>query len=181
SLHFLRSSTPFPAGQIFSTPLNAKSLFTPPDDHSSFCSTVDGFQGSEADLIIVSLVRNNDKGSLRSALGFLVDERRMNVLLSRARYQLIIIGSYQFIKEWAGQIEKAPSFSGYQDGEFLAKLFSKLESYRQQEKLTLLPWTELSPSTQINQKKPNSNRKRNPIQVNKPNNLSARNNNGDKK
>ena len=156
-------------------------LFTPPDDHSSFCSTVDGFQGSEADLIIVSLVRNNDKGSLRSALGFLVDERRMNVLLSRARYQLIIIGSYQFIKEWAGQIEKAPSFSGYQDGEFLAKLFSKLESYRQQEKLTLLPWTELSPSTQINQKKPNSNRKRNPIQVNKPNNLSARNNNGDKK
>jgi hypothetical protein len=63
-----------------------------------FCGTVDSAQGSEADLVIVSLVRNNHKTGT-PALGFLRDRRRMNVLLSRARQQLVLIGSLEFLHE----------------------------------------------------------------------------------
>lgn len=51
-------------------------------------NTIDSFQGQEADLIIISLVRSNDKGEI----GFLADLRRMNVALSRAKKRLIVIG-----------------------------------------------------------------------------------------
>lgn len=61
--------------------------------------TVDSFQGGEADVIVVSLVRNNDHSSVRNALGFLADARRMNVLLSRARWQLVLVASIDFLKE----------------------------------------------------------------------------------
>lgn len=64
-----------------------------------YVETVDSFQGSEADVVIVSLVRNNDHSNVKSALGFLSDFRRMNVLLSRARWQLVLIGSMEFLAE----------------------------------------------------------------------------------
>lgn len=51
-------------------------------------NTVDGFQGQERDVIIISLVRSNDKGNI----GFLTDLRRMNVAITRARMKLIILG-----------------------------------------------------------------------------------------
>lgn len=51
-------------------------------------NTVDGFQGQERDVIIISLVRSNDSGQI----GFLRDLRRMNVAMTRARMKLIIIG-----------------------------------------------------------------------------------------
>jgi len=51
-------------------------------------NTVDGFQGQERDVIIISLVRSNDEGSI----GFLQDLRRMNVAITRARMKLIILG-----------------------------------------------------------------------------------------
>jgi ATP-dependent RNA/DNA helicase IGHMBP2 len=51
-------------------------------------STVDGFQGREAEAIVVDLVRCNDQ----SELGFLADTRRMNVALTRARRLLLVIG-----------------------------------------------------------------------------------------
>jgi superfamily I DNA and/or RNA helicase len=60
--------------------------------------TVDSSQGSEADLVIVSLVRNNHRTGV-SALGFLRDPRRMNVLLSRAKQQLVLVGSLEFLQE----------------------------------------------------------------------------------
>jgi hypothetical protein len=60
--------------------------------------TVDGFQGNEADLVILSLVRNN-AGSGARALGFLRDRRRMNVALSRAKSKLVIVGSPSFLVE----------------------------------------------------------------------------------
>jgi serine/threonine protein kinase len=60
-------------------------------------ATVDEFQGSEADIVIVSLVRNNPLPPWAS-VGFLKEANRMNVLLSRARHKLIIIGSWDFFK-----------------------------------------------------------------------------------
>ena len=63
-----------------------------------FCDTVDSFQGDEADIVIVSMVRNNDHSNPQSALGFLTEIRRMNVLLSRAKWQLVIVGSIQFFE-----------------------------------------------------------------------------------
>jgi hypothetical protein len=60
-------------------------------------ATVDSFQGNEADLVIVSLVRNNHHSNVRNALGFLTDFRRMNVLLSRARWRLVLVGSKEFL------------------------------------------------------------------------------------
>ena len=52
-------------------------------------NTVDGFQGQERDVVIISLVRSNDDGQI----GFLSDLRRMNVAMTRARHQLIILGN----------------------------------------------------------------------------------------
>ncbi|WPR73874.1 AAA domain-containing protein [Algoriphagus sp. NG3] len=50
--------------------------------------TVDGFQGQERDLMMISLTRSNEKGEI----GFLSDERRMNVALTRAKRKLVLIG-----------------------------------------------------------------------------------------
>ncbi|MCM1489584.1 MAG: AAA domain-containing protein [Muribaculum sp.] len=53
--------------------------------------TVDGFQGQERDVIVISMVRSNEEGNI----GFLRDLRRMNVAMTRARMKLIIIGSVE--------------------------------------------------------------------------------------
>jgi superfamily I DNA and/or RNA helicase len=52
-------------------------------------STIDNFQGEEADIVVLSLVRNYDKGSI----GFMKEPERVNVILSRARCGLIMLGS----------------------------------------------------------------------------------------
>ncbi len=51
-------------------------------------NTVDGFQGQERDIILISMVRANENGKI----GFLRDLRRMNVAITRARMKLIILG-----------------------------------------------------------------------------------------
>ena len=53
--------------------------------------TVDGFQGQERDVIVISLVRDNADGNI----GFLRDLRRMNVAITRARMKIIIVGNAQ--------------------------------------------------------------------------------------
>lgn len=50
--------------------------------------TVDSFQGSEASVVIVSMVRSNNN----SSIGFLSDSRRLNVAITRAKDLLIIVG-----------------------------------------------------------------------------------------
>ena len=52
-------------------------------------NTVDGFQGQERDIIVISLVRANEEGEI----GFLSDIRRMNVAMTRARMKLFILGN----------------------------------------------------------------------------------------
>ena len=54
-------------------------------------NTVDGFQGQERDVIVISMVRSNDEGQI----GFLRDLRRMNVAITRARMKVIILGNRQ--------------------------------------------------------------------------------------
>lgn len=51
-------------------------------------NTIDGFQGQERDVVYISLVRSNEKGEI----GFLNDHRRMNVAMTRARKQLVVVG-----------------------------------------------------------------------------------------
>ena len=51
-------------------------------------NTVDGFQGQERDIIVISMVRSNEEGQI----GFLRDLRRMNEAITRARMKLIILG-----------------------------------------------------------------------------------------
>jgi superfamily I DNA and/or RNA helicase len=65
-----------------------KSEFLKPFRSLITVNTVDGFQGQERDIIIISLVRSNDEGQI----GFLRDLRRMNVAITRARMKLIILG-----------------------------------------------------------------------------------------
>ena len=70
--------------------------------------TIDGFQGMERDLIIISLVRSNDDGKI----GFVNDPRRINVMLTRAKRGLIVIGNKNCMeknviwKRWINFVEK---------------------------------------------------------------------------
>ena len=79
-----------------SSSLSNLSSFSPAVDMRDFCGTVDSFQGGEADGVIVSMVRNNHHVNPARALGFLRDNRRMNVILSRAKWRLIMVGSLSF-------------------------------------------------------------------------------------
>ena len=65
-----------------------KSEFFKPFRRFISVNTVDGFQGQERDIIVISLVRSNEEGQI----GFLRDLRRMNVAITRARMKVIIVG-----------------------------------------------------------------------------------------
>jgi DNA replication ATP-dependent helicase Dna2 len=60
------------------------------------CSTVDQFQGKDKDCILISLVRNNDYGGIGDLLK---DWKRLNVLLTRSKKKLILIGSKETFRK----------------------------------------------------------------------------------
>lgn len=75
--------------------------------------TVDGFQGQERDLMMISLTRSNEKGEI----GFLADTRRMNVALTRAKRKLVLIGD-------SGTLTQNPFFDE------LLRYFETQDGYR---------------------------------------------------
>ena len=95
--------------QLLRKELRKREFFSP-YRHLLTVNTVDGFQGQERDIILISLVRSNDGGDI----GFLRDLRRMNVAITRARMKLIILGSsetmtshpfYKKLYEYVGQLK----------------------------------------------------------------------------
>jgi superfamily I DNA and/or RNA helicase len=75
-------------------------------------NTVDAFQGREKDIIMINCVRSNSSASLKGSLGFLVDERRMNVAITRAKHFLFIIGNSLTLGKnpaWAGLTKECQS------------------------------------------------------------------------
>jgi superfamily I DNA and/or RNA helicase len=75
-------------------------------------NTIDSFQGQEADVVYISLVRSNAAGEI----GFLKDYRRMNVAMTRARKGLIVIGDSAtlandpFYAQWMDWVEKSGGY-----------------------------------------------------------------------
>lgn len=81
--------SPYKAQVQYLRQLLRRDEFFKPYRHALTVNTVDGFQGQERDVILISLVRANEEGQI----GFLGDLRRMNVAMTRARMKLIILGN----------------------------------------------------------------------------------------
>jgi superfamily I DNA and/or RNA helicase len=93
--------------------------------------TVDSFQGNEADVVVISMVRNNDLEP-PTGLGFIPDPFRLNVLASRAARLLVFVGSWDFFiwqtKDLASErVEK------------MKKLMEALQGYRDDGRLLFIP------------------------------------------
>lgn len=84
--------------------LTKKQNITVCDINGLIVASVDAFQGREKNIIVMSCVRSNDEGNI----GFMTDERRMNVALTRARYSFILCGDAKCFsknKLWGRYIE----------------------------------------------------------------------------
>lgn len=111
--------------------------FTPGIETNEFCGTVDSFQGGEADIVVVSLVRNNAHATPAKALGFLRDNRRMNVLLSRAKWRMVLVGSLSFYRNVAETAKKLPD----QDIGFVTKFLDALDTAVCAKEAHIVPWS----------------------------------------
>ena len=80
--------SPYKAQVQYLRGLIRRDAFFKPYRQAITVNTVDGFQGQERDVIIISLVRANEEGNI----GFLNDLRRMYVAMTRARMKLVIMG-----------------------------------------------------------------------------------------
>ena len=103
--------SPYKAQVQYLRQLLKKDAFFKPYRPLITVNTVDGFQGQERDVILISLVRANEEGQI----GFLNDLRRMNVAITRARMKLIILGDastltrhpfYKKLYEYVGTLEE---------------------------------------------------------------------------
>ncbi|KAL6453383.1 HCS1 DNA polymerase alpha-associated DNA helicase A [Candida maltosa Xu316] len=87
-------------------------------DNEIEISTVDGFQGREKEIIILTLVRSNDSREI----GFLSEQRRLNVAITRPKRQLCVIGDLElmsqsnsdFLKKWCKYVEEGDSDEPYE-------------------------------------------------------------------
>lgn len=104
--------SPYRAQVQYLKRLIKKRAFFKPFRHLISVNTVDGFQGQERDVILISMVRCNQDGQI----GFLRDLRRMNVAITRARMKLIILGD-------------APTMTRHP---FYKKLFNYIQALRGQ-------------------------------------------------
>ncbi|KAF8424475.1 P-loop containing nucleoside triphosphate hydrolase protein [Tirmania nivea] len=66
-------------------------------------SSIDGFQGREKDVVVISLVRSNDAGEI----GFLREGRRMNVAVTRPKRCLVVVGDGETLRGRGGGGDKA--------------------------------------------------------------------------
>lgn len=69
---------------------------------------MDAFQGREKDIIIFNCVRSNFSSTLQGSIGFLADERRLNVAITRPRHFLFIVGNSETLKKspvWSNMIK----------------------------------------------------------------------------
>jgi superfamily I DNA and/or RNA helicase len=89
------------------------------------------------------MVRNNGHATPAKALGFLRDNRRMNVLLSRAKWKLVMVGSLRFYENIVGL---AQTFSEDEIG-FLRKFLKALEATQKAGDASIIPWTKLNGET----------------------------------
>ena len=89
--------SPYKAQVYYLRRLLKKTSFFKPLRRLLTVHTVDGFQGQERDVILISLVRANEAGKI----GFLSDLRRMNVAITRARMKLIILGDASTLSRYA--------------------------------------------------------------------------------
>ena len=74
-------------------------------EHASRVHTVDAFQGREADVVVASLVRDKlgRRPEPRATVGHVATPARINVMLSRARELLVVVGRFQIYAEHAGK------------------------------------------------------------------------------
>jgi hypothetical protein len=94
--------------------------------------TVDSFQGRQANVVAVSLVRNNEHKDERRGIGFLADKRRAAVMFSRAESLLIVVGCSQHFKCFQGE-ESKWIYEVYQYIEQYGQVVSSTEFVRPQD------------------------------------------------
>jgi AAA domain len=75
-----------------------------PESFRPFIHIVDSFQGRQADIVIVSLVRTNfqPEDDPFARLGYLASDERINVMLSRARHLLVCVGNHDHFERSRG-------------------------------------------------------------------------------
>jgi hypothetical protein len=117
--------------------------FDPAVGNEEYWGTVDSFQGDQADLVLISMVRNNGHANPGKALGFLRDDRRMNVLLSRAKWRMIVIGSLEFYRNI---VELSASMPDTDIG-FMRRFIDSLERAKSEGEAVIVPWKRLSGGT----------------------------------
>jgi AAA domain len=99
----------------------------------------DSAKEGEADVVLISLVRNNSHATPAKALGFLRDNRRMNVLLSRAKWRLVLVGSLSFYRNVLQISKKLPD----QDIGFLEQFLQALDEAVQAKEGTIVSYAKL--------------------------------------
>jgi len=101
-------------------------------------ATVDGFQGSECDIIVLSCVRSHlhltKDGQRRGSIGFLNDHRRVNVALTRAKCSLWIVGNAEVLEAsdlWRKLIQHLKSNKSLRGGDEFQDIFAQWMAYRE--------------------------------------------------